>query len=152
MLSSLSSIVRTLRYIKSPCIFLFPGGGFQLLMVRTRRHCKGCGHIFLLQYITGHLLKPSQLNSFSVTLRSSLTGCRGISGRSLHPGRMYSGGRKSPGSFMAARLFPTLSTSVVGENRGEEVGDAQGGGGVKGEQLYPCLLGCKRRDRIASCS
>lgn len=47
MLSSLSSIVRTLRYIKSPCIFLFPGGGFQLLMVRTRRHCNGCNDIFI---------------------------------------------------------------------------------------------------------
>lgn len=42
MLNSFSSIVRTLRYIKSPCILLFPGGGFQLLMVRARRHCNGC--------------------------------------------------------------------------------------------------------------
>lgn len=42
MLSSLSSIVKTLRYIKSPCIFLFPGGGFQLLILITFRHRNGC--------------------------------------------------------------------------------------------------------------
>lgn len=41
-MSSLSSRVRTLRYSRSPCIFLFPGGGFQLLMFRTLRHWIHC--------------------------------------------------------------------------------------------------------------
>lgn len=50
MLSSLSSIVRTLRYIKSPCIFLFPGGGFQLLILITFRHRNGCNDTTLSDY------------------------------------------------------------------------------------------------------
>lgn len=41
MLTCRSSTVMTYRYMRSPCIFRLPGGGFQPLIVNTFRHCRG---------------------------------------------------------------------------------------------------------------
>lgn len=41
MLTCRSSTVMTYKYMRSPCIFRLPGGGFQPLIVNTFRHCKG---------------------------------------------------------------------------------------------------------------
>lgn len=73
MLTCRSSAVITNRYMRSPCILRFPGGGFQPLMVSTFRHCRG--------------------------FQSRFWGCSGHNGRSRLPGRMYSGGVQSMGSI-----------------------------------------------------
>lgn len=41
ILTCRSSTVMTYKYMRSPCIFRLPGGGFQPLIVNTFRHCKG---------------------------------------------------------------------------------------------------------------
>lgn len=118
MLSSLSSIVRTLRYIKSPCIFLFPGGGFQLLMLITFKHRNGCNDTTSFHYICRRAWFQGfhhipHVTKADLTFLSSLTGCSGKSGRSLEPGKTYSAGLTSTWANSEACQPPSLTISEI---------------------------------------
>lgn len=132
MLSSLSSRVRTLRYSRSPCIFLFPGGGFQLLMFRTLRHWIHCNDTLVFTHNSFFLHSINDFKSL-ITFLSSLTGCRGVRGRSLHPGRMWSGGlwstqepRFETLSFPAGRVQSKKEFSQDGQRRTQSSVDGHG--------------------------
>ncbi len=98
MLTCLSSTVTMYKYMRSPCIFLLPGGGFQPLMVKTFRHCMGCRQRSKVKNISKQkqdIMKESWQNLSSLTFQSLFCGWRRTKGRSLLPGRMCSGGVQS---------------------------------------------------------
>lgn len=159
MLSSLSSIVRTFRYIRSPCIFLFPGGGFQLLMLSTFRHRIGCNDTTSSHYNWrrawfhgfNHILHVQKAD---LTFLSSLKGCSGVSGWSLELGKTYSGGLRSTDSFTEARWPPSLKISENGKVRLEgwltHIIDKIWCEEIK-KKLHLCLFGCKSWDTTENC-
>lgn len=96
--------------------------------------------------------------SWSITFLSSLTGCSGVSGRSLQPGRMHSGGLKSTQSFSEARLFPTLSLSGAKNKEKrlkiywQKCSEKTWCEDVMREHHH-CRLGCKKKwGKIVNCS